>query len=66
MLIDRCAKAFLSTCKLKPGDTIALLLPNIPEYGICVFGALKAGLIVTFVNPLYTPGISLQVFNFFL
>ncbi|XP_044743686.1 4-coumarate--CoA ligase-like [Chrysoperla carnea] len=55
MLIDRCAKAFLSTCKLKPGDTIALLLPNIPEYGICVFGALKAGLIVTFVNPLYTP-----------
>lgn len=39
---------------LKQGDKIGLLLPNIPEYLIAVHGSLKAGLIVTFANPLYT------------
>lgn len=36
------------------GDTIGVVLPNIPEYLIVVLGALEAGLRVTTVNPLYT------------
>lgn len=55
MLINRCAQALLGHCGLKPGDVIGLLLPNIPEYIIICHGAMEAGLIVTFVNPLYTP-----------
>lgn len=56
MLIDRCAQALLGHCCMQPREVIGLLLPNIPEYIIVCHGALKAGLIVTFVNPLYTPG----------
>lgn len=40
--------------KLKKGDRIAIMLPNILQYPIVMFGALKAGLIVVNVNPLYT------------
>lgn len=40
--------------KLKKGDRIAIMLPNILQYPIAMFGALKAGLIVVNVNPLYT------------
>lgn len=40
---------------LKPGDRIAIQLPNILQYPISVFGALRAGLIVVNTNPLYTP-----------
>lgn len=60
MLINRCAQALLGHCGLKPGEVVGLLLPNIPEYVIVCHGAMEAGLTVTFVNPLYTPG------NFFL
>lgn len=54
----RLAKGFLAIrgCNLKPGDTIGLLLPNIPEFATATYGALEAGLKVTFANPLYTPG----------
>lgn len=40
--------------KLKKGDRIALMLPNIVQYPIAFFGALQAGLIVVNINPLYT------------
>lgn len=40
--------------KLKKGDRIAIMLPNILQYPVVMFGALKAGLIVVNVNPLYT------------
>lgn len=40
--------------KLKKGDRIALMLPNILQYPVAMFGALRAGLIVVNVNPLYT------------
>lgn len=56
MLVNRCAQALLAHCGLKPNEVIGLLLPNIPEYVIVCHGALEAGLTVTFVNPLYTPG----------
>jgi len=39
---------------LKPGDRIAIMLPNLLQYPIAMFGALRAGLVVVNTNPLYT------------
>jgi len=39
---------------LKPGDRIAVMMPNLLQYPIAVFGALRAGLVVVNTNPLYT------------
>lgn len=39
---------------LQRGSRIALMMPNILQYPIALFGALRAGLIVVNVNPLYT------------
>lgn len=39
---------------LKPGERIAVQLPNILQYPVVLFGALRAGLIVVNTNPLYT------------
>jgi long-chain acyl-CoA synthetase len=40
--------------RLKPGDRIALMMPNILQYPVALFGALRAGLTVVNTNPLYT------------
>lgn len=40
--------------QLVPGDRIAVQMPNILQYPIAVFGAMRAGLIVVNTNPLYT------------
>ncbi|MCE0461672.1 long-chain-fatty-acid--CoA ligase FadD2 [Pseudomonas uvaldensis] len=40
---------------LAPGDRIAVQMPNVLQYPIAVFGAMRAGLIVVNTNPLYTP-----------
>jgi len=47
--------AYLQSRGLEPGDKIALMMPNVLQYPVAVFGALKAGLIVVNTNPLYTP-----------
>ncbi len=39
---------------LKPGDRIAVQLPNVLQYPIVVFGAMRAGMTVVNTNPLYT------------
>ncbi|MFQ3190128.1 MAG: long-chain acyl-CoA synthetase [Paraglaciecola sp.] len=39
---------------LKKGDKFAIMAPNVLQYPIALFGALKAGLTVVNVNPLYT------------
>jgi long-chain acyl-CoA synthetase len=39
---------------LQPGDRIAVQLPNLLQYPVVVFGAIRAGLIVVNTNPLYT------------
>ncbi|MBX8509601.1 long-chain-fatty-acid--CoA ligase FadD1 [Pseudomonas cichorii] len=39
---------------LQPGDRIAVQLPNVLQYPVAVFGAMRAGLIVVNTNPLYT------------
>src|SRR3989338_1698332 len=40
--------------KSKKGARIAMMMPNILQYPVAIFGALKSGLIVVNVNPLYT------------
>lgn len=40
--------------KLKSGSRVALMMPNILQYPICLFGALRAGYVIVNVNPLYT------------
>lgn len=40
--------------QLEPGDRIAIQLPNVLQYPVAVFGALRAGLVVVNTNPLYT------------
>ncbi len=39
---------------LKKGDRVAIMLPNILQYPVALFGILRAGLVVVNVNPLYT------------
>lgn len=41
--------------KLKKGDRVALMMPNVLQYPIALFGILRAGMIAVNVNPLYTP-----------
>ena len=56
--LDRHSAAFAGYLQqhtdLKPGDRIAVQMPNILQYPIAVFGALRAGLVVVNTNPLYT------------
>lgn len=46
--------AYLHSRGLKPGDRFAIMMPNLLQYPIAVFGALKAGLVIVNTNPLYT------------
>ena len=43
-----------NTAKLRRGDRIALMLPNVLQYPIALYGALQAGLTIVNTNPLYT------------
>ncbi|HAY70774.1 MAG TPA: long-chain-fatty-acid--CoA ligase [Saprospirales bacterium] len=47
--------AYLHSRGLHPGDRIAIMMPNLLQSPIALFGAIKAGLIVVNTNPLYTP-----------
>ncbi|MCK6430411.1 MAG: AMP-binding protein [Burkholderiaceae bacterium] len=40
---------------LKKGDRVAIMMPNLLQYPVALFGALRAGFTVVNVNPLYTP-----------
>ena len=40
----------------KKNDVIAVVLPNTPEFPLIFFGAIEAGMVVTTVNPVFTPG----------
>lgn len=40
---------------LKKGDRVALMMPNLLQYPVALFGVLRAGLVAVNVNPLYTP-----------
>ena len=43
-----------NVAKLKKGDRLALMMPNILQYPIAIFGAMRAGLTLVNTNPLYT------------
>jgi len=45
--------AALAALGVRKGDRVAIMLPNLPQTVIAYFGALKAGAIVVFCNPLY-------------
>ena len=48
--------AFLQSLPgLTKGDRVAIMMPNLLQYPIAIFGVLRAGMIVVNVNPLYTP-----------
>ncbi|XP_027842120.2 uncharacterized protein LOC114123376 [Aphis gossypii] len=51
-------KRFAASLKKRgatPGQVFAVLLPNIPEFAVASLGAVEAGLVVTTINPIYTP-----------
>ena len=57
--IDQSSRDFAaylqSIPSLQRGDRIAVMMPNVLQYPVTVFGILRAGLVVVNVNPLYTP-----------
>jgi len=65
--LDRQSRAFAAYLQqhtdLQPGDRIAIQLPNLIQYPVALFGALRAGLIVVNTNPLYTPQEMLHQFS---
>lgn len=56
--LDKLSAAFGAYCqsvlKLQKGARIALMMPNLLQYPICLYGALRAGYTVVNCNPLYT------------
>lgn len=64
--LDRLSRnfaAYLHSRGLEPGDRIALMMPNLLQYPIALFGVLRAGLVVVNTNPLYTPREMLHQLN---
>jgi long-chain acyl-CoA synthetase len=47
--------AWLQSKGLAQGDRVAIMMPNVLQYPVCVAGILRAGYVVVNVNPLYTP-----------
>jgi long-chain acyl-CoA synthetase len=46
--------AGLRELHVRPGDRVAIMLPNVPQFIVAFYGALEAGAIVVPTNPLYT------------
>ena len=55
--------AYLQNRGLEAGDRVAIMSPNLLQYPVAVFGALKAGLVIVNTNPLYTPREMLHQFT---
>ena len=53
-LSARFASYLLNDLKLKKGERVALMMPNILQYPVAIFGVLRAGLTVVNTNPMYT------------
>jgi long-chain acyl-CoA synthetase len=47
--------AWLQAQGLKAGDRVAIMMPNLLQYGVAIAAILRAGFVVVNVNPLYTP-----------
>ena len=65
--IDQYSAAFAhylqNHTNLKPGDAFAIQMPNVLQYPIAMYGALRAGMRVVNTNPLYTETEMLHQFN---
>ena len=57
--LDEASRAFATwlqkVARLQRGDRVALMMPNLLQYPVALFGVLRAGMVVVNVNPLYTP-----------
>ena len=57
--LDEASRAFAAWlqkgARLQRGDRVALMMPNLLQYPVALFGALRAGMVVVNVNPQYTP-----------
>jgi long-chain acyl-CoA synthetase len=53
--LSRDFAGWLQAIGLKKGDRVALMMPNLLQYPVALFGTLRAGCVVVNVNPLYTP-----------
>ncbi|MCV2509232.1 MAG: AMP-binding protein, partial [Neisseriaceae bacterium] len=63
-LVDHFSSFLQNTLKIEKGERIAVMMPNILQYPISVFGALQAGMVVVNVNPLYTaPEVEAQLID---
>ena len=54
-LSRRVAGYFQADLMLKPGTRVALMMPNLLQFPVCLLGLLRAGCVVVNVNPMYTP-----------
>jgi len=58
--LDGASHAFAAwlqkSAKLQRGDRVALMMPNLMQYPVALFGVLRTGMVVVNVSPLYTPG----------
>ena len=61
--VDALVWYFQNKTNLKKGDKIALQMPNLLQYPIVIFAALKAGLVIVNTNPLYTAEEMLHQYN---
>jgi long-chain acyl-CoA synthetase len=56
--LDRESRSFAAwlqkSLALRRGDRVAIMMPNLLQYPVAMFGALRAGLVVVNVNPQYT------------
>lgn len=54
-LAENFASYLQNVLKLPRGERVAIMLPNLLQYPIALFGILRAGLVAVNTNPLYTP-----------
>jgi long-chain acyl-CoA synthetase len=53
--LSRDFAGWLQSLGFKKGDRVALMMPNLLQYPVALFGTLRAGCVVVNCNPLYTP-----------
>ena len=54
-LITDFASYLQNVLKLPRGERVAIMMPNLLQYPVALFGTLQAGMVVVNTNPLYTP-----------
>lgn len=54
-LVNQFTSYLQNVLKLQKGERVAIMMPNVLQYPVAVFGVLQAGGVVVNVNPLYTP-----------